>query len=126
MNIDSLCDALGDQYGRKGYQQAWKHEGPRLRATLTSFVEQYGRLYRLTKALSLGGSGIALASQFIPLGDEPQVLKFPRPVLGQEEILNKTLAKETEKLRTLRHQNVIRITFQGEVKGDGAAQFYAM
>lgn len=115
-----------DEYARKGYSGDWAHEGPKLTATLNSFASQYGALYRPIKALSLGGSGIALAAEFIPLGHELQVLKFPRPVAGQEEALNRTLAKETEKLRTLRHQNIIRITFQGEVRGSGETPFYAM
>ncbi len=126
MDIEEICEHLGTEYAHKGYSEAWTHEGPKLRSTLNSFVKQYGNLYKLTEALSLGGSGIALAAEFIPLGNEPQVIKFPRPVLGQEEALNQTIAKETEKLRTLRHQNIIRITFQGEVEGLEATQFYAM
>ncbi len=126
MDLQQLMSQLEARYLSKRYTAEWTYEREKLRASIDSFSNQFGSLYALTSALDLGGSGIALRAEFIPLNNEPQVIKFPRPVHDGEGEWNRALAKEADKLRTLRHQNIIRITFQGEVTGPGATQFYAM
>lgn len=126
MDIDALLTELAARYKDRGYENEWEYERSRLGQTLHTFFNHYGELYEPIKALSLGGSGIALLLGFKPLGGERQVLKMPRPVAGQEKTFNTILAKETEKLRSLRHQNVIRITFQGVVPDQYSTNFYVM
>jgi len=126
MDLRRLMTQLEERYLSKRYTAEWTYEREKLQTSIDSFSNQFGSLYELTSALDLGGSGVALRAEFIPLNNDPQVIKFPRPVHDGGGEWNRALAKEADKLRTLRHQNIIRITFQGEARGPGATQFYAM
>ena len=124
MQIDELLDQLKARYSEAGYGDCWSSEGPGLEKMLAGFSAKYGDLYTFEGALKPGGSGVPLLAAFVPLGNERQVLKFPRPTHTAGADLNKILADETEKLQAVRHQNIIRITFQGRV--DDEVPFYAM
>lgn len=107
----------------------WVAEENEVRRYLSSIHAEIGDLYAIDTFLNVGGGGIAVRvidkRLSAPNSDVYAVLKFPRPVQGQAHDLNEILLRETERLRLLRHQNLIRILTHGSTKDDGI-HFYVM
>ncbi len=126
----TYIEVLGDAIG----PALWAYEGTALQATIGNIARQISTHYRLRKPLSMGGAGIVILVENLSLSSsdfsdgetEPKysVLKMPRPVAGQVEILNHILYGETKKLLQLNHQNLVRIEYvDREV---GGTYFYVM
>ncbi|EPZ18137.1 protein kinase domain-containing protein [Mycobacteroides abscessus] len=125
-DLEVFLEKLQEKYIKLDYRDAWAYEKPRLQEVFDKFSTQYGGIYHLVEPIALGGSGIAVKAKFIHLNGELQVLKFPRPDTTGADDLNSRLAKERDLLRSLRHPNVIRIVFQGEIATEIPTAFYAM
>lgn len=106
----------------------WQSEGEDTKKYLGEIADVVGELYLLDKPLNVGGGGIAIRVVDVRLSESstPQyaVLKLPRPARSQSAQLNEILLRETERLRGLRHQNLIRILTHGTTPN--GTHFYVM
>lgn len=111
---DAFWEALAVKYADHA---VWASERDEIKRTFEAIREGLADLYSPDIPLNVGGGGIAIRVVDLRLSTADEqvyaVLKMPRPVTGQAREINEILQRETEQLRTLRHQNLIRILTYG-------------
>jgi HD superfamily phosphohydrolase len=124
---DSFWLNLQEKYAREG-AGTWGAESEAIRRQFDEIMDQLQGLYSPDKPLNVGGGGIAIRLLDLRLSSNEEsvfaVLKMPRPVAGQAVAVNEILQRETERLRGLRHQNVIRILTYGTTPSN--VHYYVM
>jgi HD superfamily phosphohydrolase/serine/threonine protein kinase len=114
---------LEEKYAAKRLQAEWQQERETLLTNLAAVSEKIVSRYTVREPLNLGGSGVCFEVHDLEF-DRAAVLKLPRPVPARLDVLNVILGRETQRLRDLRHQNVIRILHTG--KTESGVAFYVM
>jgi HD superfamily phosphohydrolase len=124
---DEFFTALQNIYEEdENLREYWASERAQLEEILPRIASKISFNYIIEKPLAVGGGGVVILVQDINLA-ATRVLKISRPSPGKERLLAGILHAETENLRRLSHQNLIRIFAQGAVEHDGADYpFYVM
>lgn len=125
--MDEIIAALKEIYKKdRNLSPAWEHEEDRIRAILSQVEESISFNYDLERPLGVGGSGIVLAVVDRNLSAK-RALKIARPSPGKEALLTYVLTTETEHLKRLSHQHLIRIFAQGAASiGEDRFPYYIM
>ena len=79
--------------------------------------------------LPIGGSGIVLRLEDVLFPEQDKALKFPRPVLGNVQLIAEMIRNEIAFLSKLRHPGIVRILDYASldsVEGYGELPFYIM
>ena len=113
---DDLIAALEGVYKKdRNLAAAWEHEERKIKIILSQVAESISFNYELEGPLGVGGSGIVLSVTDRNLSTK-RALKIARPSPGKEELLTYVLTTETEHLKRLSHQHLIRIFAQGAAR----------
>jgi HD superfamily phosphohydrolase len=117
-STDELIAALEIIYKKdRNLAAAWEHEENRIAVILSQVAESISFNYDLERPLGVGGSGIVIAVTDRNLSAK-RALKIARPSPGKEKLLTYVLTAETEHLKRLSHQHLIRIFAQGAAAVD--------
>jgi HD superfamily phosphohydrolase len=114
----ALVDRLESVYGSK-HKSEWQDEKQIIPDLLKQIELDLSPVYRpLTDVAYIGSTAVVWTVEDTKL-HATRALKMPRPRAGKIPKLVKVIRDEAEKLKTLTHQNIIRVYWHSEVSLNG-------
>ncbi len=128
MKVDEeFMQRLRDKYAsQKHGEESWSAESTKVEGILRAVEENLKDRYEMDSPINIGGTAIVVKVTDTNLGIH-HALKCARPMLGREPILAKIIASEIGRLRESFHQNIISISYKGEINVESVRwPFYVM
>lgn len=125
--MDANClTQLEKIYFSHGKNSEWTYEKDIIQVIISQIEIKIKDRYRIIKPINIGGTAIVFLVEDNNLNSY-QVLKFPRPIQGNEELITHILDSEIERLRDASHENIIALNYKGQVATDDTKwPFYVM
>jgi len=113
------------EVSRKG-KEDWQRESEKISTILKAIEKDLSVRYKFDSPINIGGTAVVINVTDTNLGI-PQALKCPRPVQGKELLIGKIIASEISRLIESAHQNIVAISYKGEISIDQVnSPFYVM
>ena len=128
MKVDeSFIEKLKEKYtGQKYGEESWEQEKVKVEKILKEVEKSINSRYTIDSPINIGGTAIVIKVIDSNLGIS-HALKCARPIAGKESILTKIISSEIARLTESSHQNIVSISYKGEVSVDNETwPFYVM